>query len=174
MEIIVSKLINFVFFDSNYLQELAQLYKKFSNHYKHWRVKAWVGATKLLIAIGRICQKKLTLGVKFFLRLLLTVIISLKSYKDLHTVNSTAYSTFYRVYIAFGRQKHDQQWIECFNEVVIFAHSHYLRYLSAMALVFKGSSYLMAIWEQFCNYLCNDITPWQLEQLNCLVILKNL
>ncbi len=99
--------------------------------------------------------------------------LSPKSYKDLRTVNGTVYDTFHGACVALGLLEDDREWIECFNEAVTFARGSSLRCLLAMALAYGGISHPMAIWEQFRDHFCDDVTPRRLEQLNCPPTLEN-
>jgi hypothetical protein len=99
--------------------------------------------------------------------------LSSKSYEDLRTFNGTVYDTFYKACVALGLLKDDQEWIEYFNEAVVFARGSSLCRLFAMALPYGGISHPLGTWEQFCNYFCDEIAVHRLEQLNYPATHKN-
>jgi hypothetical protein len=101
-------------------------------------------------------------GEQFYLWLHLSLVLNPRSCEDLRTVNCTVYDTFHRVGVALGLLEDDLEWIECFNEAVLFARGSSLRRLFVMALAYGGISHPMGIREQFRNHFCNDITPRQL------------
>ncbi len=102
-------------------------------------------------------------GEQSYLRLLLTLMLCPKSYEDLCTVNGTVYYIVHGACVALGQLEDDREWIKCFNEAVTFACGSSLCRLFAMALAYGGISHPMAIWEQFRDYFCDDITPRRLE-----------
>jgi hypothetical protein len=165
MRLSVSKLTAFFRYNTENPGEPACLYERFPwNHVfveteRRW--KLW----EQQIAIGRMYHANPISGERFFLRLLLTVVQSSKSYEELRTVNGVIHETFHAACYALGLLEDDREWIYCFNEGVVFARESSLRQLYALALVYEGISHPLAIWEQFRVHFCDDITPQRLERL---------
>jgi FtsZ-interacting cell division protein YlmF len=60
-------------------------------------------------AIGRMYHANLISGEQFYYQLLLTVVLSPKSYEDLRTVNGTVYNSFLGACVALGLLEDDQE-----------------------------------------------------------------
>jgi hypothetical protein len=112
-------------------------------------------------------------GEQFYLWLLLTVLLSPKSYIDLRTVNGTVYNTFHRACVLFGLLEVDQEWIACCDEADIFTFGSSLQHLFAIALTNQRITHPMVVWDQSCDQFCDDITLRRLEQLNHPATLEN-
>ncbi len=67
------------------------------------------------------------------------------SYEDLQTVNGTVYDTFHEACVALGLLEDDREWIECFNEAVVFARGCSLRCLFVLAMAYGGISHPLGI-----------------------------
>jgi hypothetical protein len=113
-------------------------------------------------------------GELLYLWLLLTVVLSPKSYEDLRTIIGTVYDTVNRACVALGLLEDNWKWIECFNEVVVFTCHCSQHCLLVMALAYGAISHPMGIGERFHDHFYDDITLRQHKQLNCLATLENL
>ena len=88
-------------------------------------------------------------GERFYLWLLLTIVHRATSFKKLRTIHSTIYTTCQQACLTFGLLKYDWEWIQCFEEGIIFALSSTLRTLFATAVLHGGLIDANTIWVQF-------------------------
>jgi hypothetical protein len=167
MRISVSKLIDFFRYNTHHPKELACLYQNFPQHHEFAEQERKWKLREGQFAIGITYHANPISGKQFYLWLLLTVVLSPKSYEGLGTLNGIVYDTFHGACITLGLLEDGWEWIECFNEAVVFACGSSLQRLFAKALAYEGISHLLEIWEQFRDHFCDDITPRWLEQLNC-------
>lgn len=86
-------------------------------------------------AVGRVYHYSLLAGEKYYLRMLLTVVPDLQSYKDLRIVDGQLFLTFQAACCARGLLKDDQEWIRCFTKAASFSTRHSLWTLFEVALV---------------------------------------
>ena len=63
-----------------------------------------------------------------------------------------------------GQLQDDREWIQCFEEAILFATGGILRTLFAMAVIHGGVIDAANIWNQFKLYLCDDV-PRRLQRM---------
>ncbi len=96
-------------------------------------------------------------GERFFLRLLLTVRRSPQFFDDLNTVNEIEHPTFQAAIYALGLLEDGQEWIDYFDDAIVWARGRALWYLCDTALVHGGISNPIDIWIQFQVHFCDDL-----------------
>ncbi len=101
MWISVYKFIDFFYYNTDHPEEPAYLYRNFHQNpvfvdrEQKWKLR------ERQFAIGKMYHVNPISGKQFYLRLLLTVVLSPKLYENLRTVNDTVYDTFYKVCVAW-------------------------------------------------------------------------
>lgn len=152
-----SKLIEFFNYNRDNLDGRQFLYQEFPGHYvwlpkeKKWRPR------KKKFAVGRIYHCSLTAGEKYYMRMLLTVVLGPSSFEYLRTLDDVVHPTFQAACVARGLLDDDSEWISCFTEAVTFSSGYFLQTLFGTALVHGHVSDPIALWEQFANDICDDL-----------------
>ena len=97
-------------------------------------------------------------GERYYLRLLLTVVRGPSSYENLRTINDVLHPTFQAACVARGLLEDDKEWIQCFEEVTLFASGDSLRTLFVTALTNGvGLADSTLIWNRFAEKFCDDL-----------------
>lgn len=109
-------------------------------------------------AIGRMYFVPPTAGERFYLRTLLTVVKGAKSFEDLRRYNSNVHPTFHAACLARGLLEDDGEWAQCLTEASMMQTGHRLRHLFATILLFCAPSRPDHLWDQFRDYLCDDLS----------------
>jgi hypothetical protein len=103
-------------------------YEDFSTKFVwHDKSKMWK-ERKSKISIGRLYYAHPSSGEKY-LRMLLNTVKGCTLYKDIRTLNEVEHPTFKEARRALGFLDDDIEWIECINEVVVWASGTQLRQL---------------------------------------------
>ena len=114
-------------------------------------------------------------GERFYLRLLVTVVpgmyilpqmdifiilieLGATSFTYLQTVGRTVHSSFRHACVALGLLQDDREWIQCFEEAILFATGGALRTLFATAVIHGGVVDAPEIWTRFKLHLCDDLS----------------
>ena len=152
-----STLMAFFEYNANNEDGRQYLYQDFAAKYVFKaKEKEWKPRQKG-IAIGRMYVCNPLASERYYLRLLLTVIPGAQSFKHLQTIASHEYSIFKEACTAHGLLDNDHKWVACFTEAITFATGHSLRILFATALIYQEISDPLALWNQFCKHLCDDL-----------------
>ena len=121
------------------------------------RARAWK-RRKQGFSIGRmIFADPVSGGERYFLRLLLTHVKGPRSYKELRTVEGYVHATFKAACTALGLLQDDKYWEEAMREASSFQTGHQLRSFFVVGMIFGEMVNPVAIWEQFCEQLCDDL-----------------
>ena len=97
------------------------------------------------------------MGVKYYSRLLLTIVPGAKSFEHLQTIRGIIYTTFHEACSALGLLEDDQEWITCFQEAVTFTTGQSLRTLFTTTLLFGSICNPLELWNKFKDYICDDL-----------------
>lgn len=139
------------------------LYQDFPTHYVYvGKDRKWKLREKGT-AVGRIYHCNPTMGEKYYLRMLLTVVRGPRSFENLRTVDGVLHPTFRAACLAKGLLEDDQEWVDCFAEAVLFSSGVALRTLFTTALLFGQVGDPLALWIRFREHLCDDL-PHRLRQ----------
>jgi hypothetical protein len=86
------------------------------NHVWKIREKVWSARQRGEKAVGRMYFVHPTAGERFFLCLLLTVVLGMTSFEHLWTVDNTEHLTFQAACRALGLLQDDAEWDTCMRE----------------------------------------------------------
>jgi len=96
-------------------------------------------------------------GEQFFLRLLLTIFESRKSWKHLRTWNGQVFATFKEACIARGLLEDDHEWRICLEEAIAMQPGMACHWLLAVILLTNEVTEPHLFWDQFKARLCDDV-----------------
>jgi hypothetical protein len=151
----ITTLTDFFEYNGTHPPEQAKLYENFPKMHvwtgKHWKLR------EQDYSIGRLYHANPIQGEYFYLRMLLTIKLSPKSFEDLRTVNGVEHPTFQAACYALGLPESDQEWIDCFTDAAGWAKGKGLQILFAWALVYGRVTNPGEIWTQFQQNLCDDL-----------------
>ena len=108
-------------------------------------------------AIGRMYFASPSSGERFYLRLLLTVVVGATSFAHLRTVNGTQYNTFKEACFALGMLEDDQEWDICLHEAGVMQPGSALRKLFATILFHCNPTSPAVLWDKHKNKICDDL-----------------
>lgn len=98
-----------------------------------------------------------TSGEHFYLQTLLTVVKGPKFFKDLCTYQGQVYNIFQEACLAHGLFKDNNEWEQCLCKASAMQTSFCLHQLFATFLLFCNVSEPHCLWQQFHQYICNDL-----------------
>ena len=98
-----------------------------------------------------------SLGERFYLWLLLTVVPGAISYADLCTVNGVEYGTFKEACFALGLLEDDQEWRQCLQEAGQMQTGYTLWMLFAIILFHCNPTSPGILWNEFKHNICDDL-----------------
>jgi hypothetical protein len=102
---------------------------------------------KRVFAIGRLYYAYLASDERYYLRLLLSTVKGCISYKDIRTVHGVLYPTFKEACRALGFLDDDNEWINCIDEVAVWASGTQLRQLFTTILWHCGVTNPKRLWD---------------------------
>jgi len=149
-----SKLMSWFTYNQEHQDGRQYLYQQFPQYFvfkdqdKRWHPR------KRGFAIGRMYHCNPLQGERFYPRLLLTVVLGATSFDNLRTINSQTYATFQQACLALGIIQDDTEWIQCFEEAIVFSTGHTLRTFFATAVMYSGIIDPTQIWTCFQQYFC--------------------
>jgi len=79
----------------------------------------------------------------------LTVQRGATAYANLHTIRGTEYLTYQQACLALGLLEDNREWIQCFQETVVYATGAALRTLFATAIMYGNIYDPHDLWLQF-------------------------
>ena len=71
------------------------------------------------------------------------------AYANLHTIRGTEYLTYQQACLALGLLEDNREWIQCFQETVVYATGAALRTLFATAIMYGNIYDPHDLWLQF-------------------------
>ena len=120
------------------------------------KTKSW-NPQKRGYAIGWMYFASPSSGERFYLRLLLTVVVGATSFAHLHKVNGIQYNTYKEACFALGLLEDDQEWSQCLQEASQMQTGYTLRMLFATILFHCNPTSPGVLWEQFKHHICDDL-----------------
>jgi hypothetical protein len=123
----------------------------------HKDTKTWTKRKKGL-SLGRMYFVPPTGGERFYLRTLLTVVRGPRSFTDLRSYQGVEYSTFQDACRARGLLEDDGEWRLCLREASQIQTGSSLRHLFASMLLFCQISTPEALWLEFQDDICDDLS----------------
>jgi len=107
-------------------------------------------------------------GERCYLRLLLTVQRGATSYANLRTIRDTEYPTYQQACLVLGLLEDNREWIQCFQETVVYATGGALCTLFATAIMYGSIHDPHDLWLRFRQHFCDDL-PHRLQQLTVVI-----
>jgi len=136
---------------------LGLTYWQFPQYYtwnakvKSWHPRQWAKV------IGRMYFVSLSKGEQFFLRLLLTIFESGKSWEYLRTWNGQVFAIFKEAYMVRGLLEDDHKWRICLEEAIAMQPGMACRRLLAVILLTDKVAEPYLPWDQFKTGLYDDV-----------------
>ena len=158
------------FFKFNQEEPTARsiLYQDFPKHCTYsagswkWR-KTQPSDTEMPRTIGRINAVTPVQGERYFLKLLLSHMIGVKSYDELKIYEGAVYPTFKATCLAMGLLEDDQEWIKSLEETAKFASSKQIRATFAIILQFCTPSEPDKLWHLFKEEMSDDLLYFEMQ-----------
>src|SRR5438876_128456 len=97
------------------------------------------------------------MGEKYYLRMLLTVMQGPRSFNNIRTITGVQHTTFKAVCTTLGLLEDDREWIDCFTEAVSHTIGTALQMLFMTVLIYSVITDPLALWNQFCDGICDDL-----------------
>jgi hypothetical protein len=148
------------FFEYNamYKDGWNYLYAKFLAHFT-WDQKTWFWKCykKNSGTISCMYHCSPVSGKRYYLWLLLTIVRGAWSFIDLYFVDGVHYLTYQAACIARGLAKNDQEWFQCFDEVVLFTLGKGLRTLFLTGLHYRLIADPLMVWDRYKRHFCDDL-----------------
>nr|GME17311.1 ATP-dependent DNA helicase RRM3-like [Ipomoea batatas] len=113
--------------------------------------------------IGRLVTVNLTEGERYYLRLLLMNVRTLKSFDNIKTVNGNHTVTFREAAENLGLLSGDHIFDKCLDEAVLYQMPSSFRRLFATLLIFCDISNPRNLWNKFKSYMCEDLLRTRLH-----------
>lgn len=112
------------------------------------------------LVIGRMYTVSVSVGEKFYLRMLLHHVQCPKSFIDLRTTNidgeEIIHASYKEACLTLGILDNDMEWYSSISEAVSFAMPQQLRNLLACLMTFANPANLRQIWDTFYDSLSED------------------
>jgi hypothetical protein len=132
----------------------------YQNFPRNWvydsQAKCWK-ARKRGYAIGRMYFASPSSGERFYLRLLLTVVVGATSFAHLRTVNGIRFNTYKEACFALGLLEDDHEWNLCLQEAGQMQTGYVLRNLFATILFHCNPTTPAVLWDKYRHQICDDL-----------------
>ena len=138
-------LIAFFQYNQEHADSCQYLYQQFLEQYTQHQKTMTQSLRKRGYDISCMYHYSPISGKQYYLRLLLTVVCSLWSFADLLEFNSISYPTYQAACIARRLADNDQEWIQCFDEAILFTLAYSLQTLFLTGLCNQEIRDLQAI-----------------------------
>jgi hypothetical protein len=122
------------------------------------KTKKWIPRSRGS-AIGRLYFIQPSVGELFYLRLLLSIVESPKSFPDLRSFEGILHNTFKDACRARGLLQNDSEWMECLESAAKIYSGLQLRKLFVQILVYCSPCNPDELWLQFQDSLSFDFKP---------------
>jgi len=163
-----SKLMAWFAYNTAQADRLQYLYQDFPTHYVfHDKHERWQ-KRKRGMAIGCMYHCNPFQDERFYLRLLLTVCRGSTSYVNFRTIHGIEYSTYQQACLALGLLEDDREWIQYFEETVLYTYRIALYTLFATAIMHGGILNPTSLWIKFQQHICADIS-YQLQHRPAII-----
>jgi hypothetical protein len=96
-------------------------------------------------------------GQRFYLGILLIVVVGLHSFEDLQIVDGMIYGTFKDACNAMDFLQDDGEWLQCLEEAATMQTSASLSNLFVLILSECHPTHPELLWQQFRPHLCDDL-----------------
>ena len=120
------------------------------------KIKKWKPRQKGY-AIGRMYFASPSSGERFYLQLLLTVVVGATSFAHLRTVNGIQFNTNKEACFALGLLEDDQEWNLCLQEAGQMQTGYALQMLFATILFHCNPSSPGVLWVTYRHHICDDL-----------------
>ena len=147
-------------YNQQHSNERALLYQEFSTHYIYQlkrEQRRWTSRqrdTTIDCMYHFISMQR----EKHYLQLLLTTVRDAQSFDDIRTVDEVLHLTYCFICTALHLLEDDDEWINCFIEIICFSTNSFLRSLFMIALMHSNLADSCALWKRFHVDLCDDLS----------------
>jgi hypothetical protein len=157
----ISTLTRFFKYNTEHPSDPPSTYVMFpQTHVYNKKSKEWTVRTRGE-AVGRLYFVHPSAGELFYLRMLLSIMKSPKSFSDLKTFNGITHNTFKESCRSRGLLEDDSEWEECLDSASKIYSGHQLRKLFVQILAYCSPTNPYNLWLQFQDPLSYDLPPKQ-------------
>ncbi|CAG8745237.1 12057_t:CDS:2, partial [Cetraspora pellucida] len=132
----------------------------YANFPSQWTYNIWAKKWKLRqreYTIGRMYFVHPAAGERYYLRMLLSIVVDSTSFEDIRTINEITYHSFREACIALNLLQEDEEWDQCLTEAKQMQSGAQLRNLFATLLIFCNPLRPETLWKKHIYSLCDDI-----------------
>ncbi|XP_026409736.1 uncharacterized protein LOC113304815 isoform X1 [Papaver somniferum] len=146
-------------------EDEAYIYQDFPQKFV-WSDKKWSPLQKVF-AIGKMYFVTPKSGELYYLRLLLTVVAEVRSFKHLRTTMKSGVQEVHRTFksscIALNLLEDDGECDKCLKESVVIKTGHQLRQLFGIILTKCSPTRPEVLWERYGKDICDDL-PFRIKR----------
>lgn len=128
--------------------------------------KRWFRRKQNIDVVGRMVYAHPASGERFYMRLLLNIVVGPTTFEDIRTVDGTVYSTYKEACFHRGLLESDKEWHIALADASLSANAMQLRELFVTLLVFCQVSNPSQLWEKHWSHLADDIEYKQRKLTN--------
>ncbi|WOG82236.1 hypothetical protein DCAR_0101398 [Daucus carota subsp. sativus] len=119
--------------------------------------KRWFRRKQNIEVVGRMVYAHLASGERFYMRLLLNLVVGPQSFEDIRTVDNIIYPTYKEACFHRGLLESDKEWHIALSDASLYANASQIRDLFVTLLVFCEISNPSELWEKHWAALADDI-----------------
>nr|XP_017245346.1 PREDICTED: uncharacterized protein LOC108217005 [Daucus carota subsp. sativus] len=128
--------------------------------------KRWLRRKQNISVVGRMVYAHPASGERFYMRLLLNIVVGAQSFEDIRTVDGIVYSTYKEACFQRGLLESDNEWHIALHDASLSASAHQLHDLFVTLLVFCEVVNPRELWEKHWNNLADDFEYTKRKQLS--------
>jgi hypothetical protein len=132
-----------------------------------WKIreKVWSAWQRGGKVVGWMYFVHLATSERFFLCLLLIVVLGATSFKHLQTIDNIEHPTFQAAYVAVGLLQDDVEWDTCMRETCINQDAERLRNIFVIIFLFCSLLNPEVLWEKYRDDMLHNM--WHHEWRHC-------
>nr|XP_017256445.1 PREDICTED: uncharacterized protein LOC108226004 [Daucus carota subsp. sativus] len=119
--------------------------------------KRWFRRKQNIEVVGRMVYAHPASGERFYMRLLLNLVVGPQSFEDIRTVDNIIYPTYKEACFHRGLLESDKEWHIALSDASLYANASQIRDLFVTLLVFCEISNPSELWERHWVALTDDI-----------------
>lgn len=119
--------------------------------------KRWYRRQQKVAVVGRMVAAHPSSGERFYMRLLLNIVVGAKKFEDIRTVDGVVYETYKEACFHRGLLDSDNEWHVALDEASNYANAIQLRDLFVTMLIFCEVSNPADLWNRHWQDLSDDI-----------------
>ncbi|XP_074346335.1 uncharacterized protein LOC141685109 [Apium graveolens] len=128
-----------------------------NNRYDELASKRWFRRKQNVDVVGRMVYAHQASGERFYLRLLLNIVVGPNNYEDIRTVDGIVYPTYKETCFHRGLLESDKEWHIVLADASVCASASQLRDLFVNLLVFCEVSNPLELWTSHWVDMADDI-----------------